>query len=103
MIPRSAYINLIFVGSQSCQAKEQSTSFNSCCQTVQKWTRSLSNLHRLYNFHENILLMNSCNTDIFFGNYYHLQSVRFEFQWTDAQETLIDNSAKPIHHRFRKS
>jgi len=26
-----------------------------------------------------ILLMNSCNTDIFFSNYYHLQSVRFEF------------------------
>ena len=25
-----------------------------------------------------ILLMNSCNTDIFFRNYYHLQSVRFE-------------------------
>ena len=23
--------------------------------------------------------MNSCNTDIFFGNYYHLQSVRFEY------------------------
>ena len=23
--------------------------------------------------------MNSCNTDIFFRNYYHLQSVRFEF------------------------
>ena len=26
-----------------------------------------------------ILLMNSCNTDIFFSNYYHLQSVRFEW------------------------
>ena len=25
-----------------------------------------------------ILLMNSCNTDIFFGKYYHWQSVRFE-------------------------
>ena len=25
-----------------------------------------------------ILLMNSCNTDIFFSNYYYLQSVRFE-------------------------
>ena len=25
-----------------------------------------------------ILLMNSCNTDIFFSNYYNLQSVRFE-------------------------
>ena len=25
-----------------------------------------------------ILLMNSCNTDIFFSNYYHLQSARFE-------------------------
>ena len=28
--------------------------------------------------HLGILLMNSCNTDIFFSNYYHLQSVRFE-------------------------
>ena len=26
-----------------------------------------------------ILLMNSCNTDIFFSNYYHLLSVRFEY------------------------
>ena len=26
-----------------------------------------------------VLLMNSCNTDIFFSNYYHWQSVRFEF------------------------
>ena len=26
-----------------------------------------------------ILLMNSWNTDIFSSNYYHLQSVRFEF------------------------
>jgi len=26
-----------------------------------------------------ILLMNSYNTDIFFSNYYHLQSVRFEY------------------------
>ena len=25
--------------------------------------------------------MNSCNTDIFFSNYYHLQSVRFEFEY----------------------
>ena len=25
-----------------------------------------------------ILLMNSCNTDIFFSDYYHLQSVRIE-------------------------
>lgn len=31
-----------------------------------------------------ILLMNSCNTDIFFSNYYHLQSVRFELRPTDA-------------------
>ena len=27
-----------------------------------------------------ILLMNSCNTDIFFSNHYHLQSVRFDLQ-----------------------
>ena len=25
-----------------------------------------------------MLLMNSCNTDMFFSNYYHWQSVRFE-------------------------
>ena len=25
--------------------------------------------------------MNSCNTDIFFSNYFHLLSVRFEMQW----------------------
>ena len=29
-----------------------------------------------------ILLMNSCNTDIFLSNYYHWQSVRFELQFT---------------------
>ena len=28
-----------------------------------------------------ILLMNSCNTDIFSSNYYHLQSVRFELRY----------------------
>ena len=28
-----------------------------------------------------ILLMNSCNADIFFSNYYHLQSVRFEYSY----------------------
>ena len=28
-----------------------------------------------------ILLMNSYNTDIFFSNYYNLQSVHFELQW----------------------
>ena len=28
-----------------------------------------------------ILLMNSCNTEIFFSNYYHLQSVHFEYKW----------------------
>ena len=27
-----------------------------------------------------ILLMNSCNADIFFDNYYHLSSVRFEYE-----------------------
>ena len=27
-----------------------------------------------------ILLMNSCNTDIFFSNYYNLQSVHFEYK-----------------------
>ena len=28
-----------------------------------------------------ILLMNSCNTDTFFSNYYHWQSVRFGFMY----------------------
>ena len=37
-----------------------------------------------------ILLMNSCNTDIFFSNYYHLQSVRFELllNWLCCQGHL---------------
>ena len=39
-----------------------------------------------------ILLMNSCNTDIFSSNYYHLQSVRFELWFipnlTETQELL---------------
>ena len=30
-----------------------------------------------------ILLMNSCNTDTFFSNYYHLLSVRFEYVTDD--------------------
>ena len=30
-----------------------------------------------------ILLMNSCNTDIFSSNYYHLQSDRFELKSYD--------------------
>ena len=30
-----------------------------------------------------ILLMNSCNTDIFFSNYYHLLSVHFEL-WVES-------------------
>ena len=29
---------------------------------------------------ERLRLMNSCNTDIFFSHYYHLQSVRFELR-----------------------
>ena len=37
------------------------------------------------------LLMNSCNTDIFFSNYYHLQSVRFEFECT---YTLFQNGGR---------
>ena len=38
-----------------------------------------------------ILLMNSCNTDIFFSNYYHLQSVRFEFNvWKNKRIGKFD-------------
>ena len=44
-----------------------------------------------------IPLMNSCNTDIFFSNYYHWQSVRFELEcvvnlekrWTDGKRFKI--------------
>ena len=34
-----------------------------------------------------ILLMNSSNTDIFFSNYYHLQSVRFEMNISILRHT----------------
>ena len=34
--------------------------------------------------------MNSCNTDIFFSNYYHLLSVRFEL---DDDQVVIDNQS----------
>ena len=37
--------------------------------------------------------MNSCNTDIFFSNYYHLQSVRFEY--TGSYEQIFDEGRKP--------
>ena len=34
--------------------------------------------------------MNSCNTDIFFSNYYDLQSVRFEFIFKrECRETSL--------------
>ena len=41
-----------------------------------------------------ILLMNSCNTDILFSNYYHLQSVRFELskKTRDSLEITTVNS-----------
>ena len=35
-----------------------------------------------------ILLMSSCNTDIFFSNYYHLQSVRFEYVTRTVRKPL---------------
>ena len=35
-----------------------------------------------------ILLINSCNTDIFFSNYYHLQSVRFELVYTKTVDSV---------------
>ena len=37
--------------------------------------------------------MNICNTDIFFSNYYHLQSVRFEY--VDAYDDIYI-ARKPI-------
>ena len=44
-----------------------------------------------------ILLMNSCNTDIFFSNYYHLQSVRFELlvTWKTglSQRIMVQHAA----------
>ena len=39
-----------------------------------------------------ILLMNSCNTDIFFSNYYHLQSVRFEYVF--ARVWILQNMVR---------
>ena len=36
-----------------------------------------------------ILLMNSCNTDIFFSNYYHLLSVRFELKLINYKYRLL--------------
>ena len=41
-----------------------------------------------------ILLMNSCNTDIFFSNYYHLQSVRFEYVQEEEMRDSDEESAK---------
>ena len=39
--------------------------------------------------------MNSCNTDIFFSNYYHLLSVRFEFIYsqTPANPIKVPNAS----------
>ena len=41
-----------------------------------------------------ILLMNSCNTDIFLSNYYHLQSVRFEYVQEEEMRDSDEQSAK---------
>ena len=43
-----------------------------------------------------ILLMNSCNTDIFLSNYYHLQSVRFELAKFVFSVTRELTSESPI-------
>ena len=40
--------------------------------------------------------MNSCNTDIFFSNYYHLQSVRFELN-TECEEKAINAKQSLLH------
>ena len=42
--------------------------------------------------------MNSCNTDIFFSNYYHLQSVRFE---SIGCSVLQDVPARPTFSVYR--
>ena len=34
--------------------------------------------------------MNSCNTDVFFSNYYHLLSVRFELPFTISLNRMFD-------------
>ena len=41
-----------------------------------------------------MLLMNSCNTDRFFSNYYHLQSVRFEYVQEEEMRDSDEESAK---------
>ena len=38
--------------------------------------------------------MNSCNTDIFFSNYYYLQSVRFEYVQEEEMRDSDEESAK---------
>ena len=46
---------------------------------IQQWWTEVSNDHFCRIAHIlGILLMNSCNTDIFFSNHYHWQSVRFD-------------------------
>ena len=40
-----------------------------------------------------ILLMNSCNTDIFFSNYYHLQSVCFEMSLIPSGNTTSTSTS----------
>jgi len=44
-----------------------------------------------------ILLMNSCNTDIFFSNYYHWQSVRFELTHRDRKHDFVTLSNVKRH------
>ena len=46
--------------------------------------------------------MNSCNTDIFFSNYYHLQSVRFELAEKDLPHFPCWDSTKLIKTKKQK-
>ena len=50
-----------------------------------------------------ILLMNSCNTDIFFSTYYHLQSVRFELFHRIFMKALIRVPPGPTEFKSKLS
>ena len=45
--------------------------------------------------------MNSCNTDIFFSNYYHWQSVRFEFRLQYEDDYEYEFSVLSTRSRFK--
>ena len=76
-----------------------------------KWRREISHLRFCLNGAETkcgiahilgILLINSCNTDIFFSNYYHLQSVRFELRVQFSKYFILRLYMKTIRARQAK-